>query len=146
MNVVERNVNIKLNSTILPTDGETENYEMWLNGSFIQKSGKTYLRYEEVLDEKTIRTTVKMDNNQALILRSGEVKMRLPFNTVQNELGHYDTLYGSLPVITKTHQLSHEHNEEGLIKGYFNVQYDLIISDQSVGKYTLEIQYSEVQK
>lgn len=146
MNVVERNVNIKLNSTILPTDGETENYEMWLNGSFIQKSGKTYLRYEEVLDEKTIRTTVKMDNNQALILRSGEVKMRLPFNTVQNELGHYDTLYGSLPVITKTHQLSHEHNEEDLIKGFFNVQYDLIISDQSVGKYTLEIQYSEVQK
>ncbi len=146
MSEVEKNVKIKLNSTILPTDGESETYEMWLNGTYIEKSGKTYLRYEEVLNENKIRTTVKMANENALILRSGGVKMRLPFNTLQNQNGHYDTQYGTLPIVTDTHRLNHEHNNQNVINGKFHVQYDLIISGQSVGKYTLEIQYSEGQK
>ncbi|MFL0506769.1 DUF1934 domain-containing protein [Ureibacillus sp. 179-F W5.1 NHS] len=146
MSVVETDVKIKLNSTIIPTDGESEKYEMWLSGTFIKKSGKTYLRYVEELEEKKIRTTVKFGDKQALILRSGGVKMRLPFNASQDERGHYDTQFGTLPIITRTHQLAHEYHEESLISGTFNVQYDLIISGQSVGKYTLEIQYSEGQK
>ncbi|HWK23028.1 MAG TPA: DUF1934 domain-containing protein [Ureibacillus sp.] len=145
MNSVETNVKIKLNTTILPADGETENYEMWLNGLFIKKSGKTYLRYVEELNEQKVRTTVKLGNEQALILRSGGIKMRLPFNTSHEESGHYDTQYGTLPIETKTHQLAHEYNEDNLINGSFNVQYDLMINGQSVGKYTLEIHYSEGQ-
>ncbi|RUL53130.1 MULTISPECIES: DUF1934 domain-containing protein [Lysinibacillus] len=146
MNTFEKSVKIKLNSTIQPIDGEPENYEMWLNGSYINKAGKTYLRYEEVLDDKSIQTTVKMDNLQALILRSGGVKMRLPFNSEKQESGHYDTQFGTLPILTETHQLTHDHEEEHGINGNFKVQYDLIISGQSVGKYTLEIHYSEGQK
>lgn len=146
MNSDETNVKIKLNSTISPIDGEVESYEMWLSGSIIKKSGKMYLRYVEELDEKQIRTTVMMDSDQALIVRSGGVKMRLPFNPVQEERGHYDSQFGMLPIVTKTHHLVHENNEETIISGTFNVQYDLIINGQSVGKYTLEIQYSEGQK
>lgn len=146
MSMEETKVKIKLNSTILPIDGEQENYEMWLDGSLVKKSGKTYLRYVEQLEEKEIRTTVKMGNDQALILRGGGVKMRLPFNTIQEEIGEYDTQYGSLPIVTKTQHLSYDFIEDNLMSGKFNVQYDLIISGQSVGKYTLEIHYSEVQK
>lgn len=146
MTQVEKNVKIKLNSTISPHNGEEERYEMWLNGSFIEKSGKLYLRYDEIIEDKTIHTTVKMANEQALILRGGDVKMRLPFNTFQKERGHYDTQYGTIPLIVKTHKLKHEHNKDGIINGTFKTQYDLIISGQSVGKYTLEIHYSEGQK
>lgn len=146
MTQVETNVKIKLNSTILPQDGEEERYEMWLNGSFIEKSGKQYLRYDELLEDKTIHTTVKMANGQALILRGGDVKMRLPFNTIQQERGHYDTQFGTIPLIVKTRQLLHEHSSGEIINGTFKIQYDLIVSGQSVGQYTLEIHYSEGQK
>ncbi len=61
-----------------------------------------YLRYEEVLDGKSIRTTVRMNDDKALILRSGGVNMRLPFNVQMKENGHYDTEVGTLPIITKT--------------------------------------------
>ncbi|QCR31386.1 DUF1934 domain-containing protein [Lysinibacillus sp. SGAir0095] len=145
MSMEETKVKIKLNSTILPIDGEKENYEMWLDGSLVKKSGKSYLRYVEQLEEKEIRTTVKMGNDQALILRGGGVKMRLPFNVIQDEIGEYDTQYGSLPIVTKTLHLSYDFNEEKSMNGKFYVQYDLVISGQSVGKYTLEIHYSEVQ-
>ena len=146
MSIEETKVKIRLNSTILPIDGEEENYEMWLDGSLVKKSGKMYLRYVEQLEEKEIRTTVKMGNEDAFILRGGGVKMRLPFNTMQEEIGEYDTQFGSMPIITKTQHLSYNYNEDNHVSGKFDVQYDLIISGQSVGKYTLEIQYSEVQK
>ncbi|MCM3389543.1 DUF1934 domain-containing protein [Ureibacillus chungkukjangi] len=146
MSMEETKVKIKLNSTILPIDGEKENYEMWLDGALVKKSGKSYLRYVEQLEEKEIRTTVKMGNEDAFILRGGGVKMRLPFNTIKEEIGEYETQFGSMPIITKTKHLSYDYNEDNQLSGKFNVQYDLIISGQSVGKYTLEIQYSEVQK
>jgi len=142
MNDVEKNVKVKLQSTITPTDGESESYELWLQGSFIQKSDKMYLRYEEVLDGNSIRTTVRMNNDKALILRSGGVNMRLPFNVQVQENGHYETQFGNLPINTKTNRLIHVHNDQ-TIQGTFNVNYDLIISGQVVGKYNLEIQYSE---
>ncbi|MFC7685859.1 DUF1934 domain-containing protein [Ureibacillus sp. GCM10028918] len=145
MNNAETKVKIKLNSTILPIDGDKENYEMWLDGSLVKKSGKTYLRYVEQLEEKEIRTTVKMGSEQALILRGGGVKMRLPFNTIQEEIGEYDSQFGSLPIVTKTRHLSYDYKEGQILSGKFNVQYDLILSGQAVGKYTLEIHYSEVQ-
>ena len=96
-----------------------------------------------MLDDKTIHTTVKMANDQALILRGGDVKMRLPFNTLQKERGHYDTQFGTIPIIVQTHQLNHQQLNDEVISGTFTTQYDLIISGQSVGQYTLEIHYSE---
>ncbi|HWL22858.1 MAG TPA: DUF1934 domain-containing protein [Ureibacillus sp.] len=140
---VEKQVKIKLISSIIPTDGEAESYELWLQGSFIQKTDKMYLRYEEVLDGKSIRTTVRMNGDHALILRNGGVNMRLPFNMQTIENGHYETQFGTLPITTKTNQLTHQHNEEASVTGRFQINYDLIIGGQAVGEYNLDIQYSE---
>lgn len=142
---VEKNVKIKVILTIRPIYGNEETYELWLQGTWMKKDGKMYLRYDEILEDQTIHTTVKINNDKALILRSGAVNMRLPFSLESKQNGHYDTMYGTLPLQTKTHRLGFEHTEENNISGRFNVQYDLIISGQSVGHYTLEIQYTEGQ-
>ena len=114
---------------------------MWLQGTFIEKSGTHYLRYEEVQEEQTIRTTVKLTGDQAFIMRSGAVNMRLPLNTTQQERGRYESRFGLIPLMTETHQLSYERLEAG---GQFKTRYDLIIDGASVGNYTLEINYTEV--
>lgn len=142
---VGKKVEIKLVSAIVPTDGERETYEMWLQGSFIEKAGKSYLRYEEVQEEQSIRTVVKLTDEQAFIMRSGGVNMRLPLNTKQKAVGHYESVYGSLPLMTQTHQLAFQANQGSNVSGRFRTQYDLIIDGTSVGNYTLEIHYSEVQ-
>ena len=141
MNDVGTEVKIKLVSSIIPTDGELETYEMWLQGTFIEKSGTQYLRYEEVQEDQTIRTTVKLTNHQSFIMRSGGVNMRLPLNTTQKGRGRYESTYGTIPLVTKTHQLSYERQKTS---GQFKTQYDLIIGGSSVGNYTLEINYTEV--
>jgi len=85
-NEARSQVNIKLISTIRPIDGESESQEMWLTGQLLEKAGSLYLKYEEVLDDKIIHTTMKLGNERALIMRAGAVNMRLPLNIWNNRL------------------------------------------------------------
>ncbi len=140
-----KTVKIKLVSSIIPTEGELEKYEMWLEGSCVEKGGSLYLRYEEVQEDLQIQTTIKLNKERSFIMRSGDVNMRLPINLNTRENGHYESPFGSLPIITDTHQLAIEVMESDKVSGRFLTQYDLIIGGNSVGKYTLEIQFTEVQ-
>lgn len=142
MSEQEKKVKIKLVSTILPTEGERETYEMWLEGTILRKAGNDYLRYEEVQQDQTIRTTIKLAGHDTVILRNGAVKMRMPLNMERSEIGHYDSMYGSLPLETTTHQLAIEAQVDGSTR--FITQYDLRVAGNSVGNYTLEIHFTEV--
>lgn len=137
-------VKIKLITKIRPIEGEPETYEMWLQGSYIEKLDNAYLRYEEVQDGQSIRTTMKLGNDQALIIRGGAVNMRLPLNKHDEQLGNYESEFGSLPVITRTHALEFQRQSSDEKSGRFSVQYDLIMGGQMVGNYTVNIQFTEV--
>lgn len=142
VNEEKSQVNIKLISTIRPIDGESETLEMWLDGQLINKADSLYLKYEEVQDEKTIRTTMKLDKERALIMRAGAVKMRLPLNIFEQQIGHYESEFGSMPLVTQTKNMLFTRHE---IRGDFHVQYDLLMGGQNVGNYTLDITFTEVQ-
>lgn len=140
-NVLADNVKIKLISSITPTEGEEERYEMWLHGTLVERAGTPYIKYEEVQENQKIETTIKCTSEKALILRSGAVKMRLPLNSVAVQDGHYENMYGQIPLQTKTTTLLFEQEEN---KGRFLANYDLLINGESVGHYKLELQYQEV--
>lgn len=142
VNEEKSQVNIKLISTIRPIDGESETVEMWLNGQLITKADSLYLKYEEMQDEKTIRTTMKLDKERALIMRAGAVKMRLPLNIFEQQIGHYESEFGSMPLVTQTKNMLFTRHE---MRGDFHVQYDLLMGGQNVGNYTLDITFTEVQ-
>lgn len=139
-----KTVKIKLVSSIIPTEGELEKYEMWLEGSCIEKGGNHYLRYEEIQEDIRIQTTIKLNESRGFINRSGGVNMRLPLNPGMRENGHYESPFGSLPLTTNTHQLAIDITQNESVSGRFNAQYDLIIGGDSVGRYTLDIQFMEV--
>ncbi|MEX3745232.1 MULTISPECIES: DUF1934 domain-containing protein [Lysinibacillus] len=141
-NEARSQVNIKLISTIRPIDGESESYEMLLTGQLLEKAGSMYLKYEEVQEDKTIRTTMKLGNEQALIMRAGAVKMRLPLNIIEQQTGHYESEFGSMPLVIDTKKMTYTKQA---ISGDFHVQYDLLMGGQSVGNYTLDITFTEVQ-
>ncbi|MCL1697538.1 MULTISPECIES: DUF1934 domain-containing protein [unclassified Lysinibacillus] len=141
-NEARSQVNIKLISTIRPIDGESEGYEMWLTGQLLEKAGSIYLKYEEVQEDKTIRTTMKLGDEQALIMRNGALKMRLPLNVMEQQIGHYESEFGSMPLVIDTKEMTFTKQS---VSGDFHVQYDLLIGGQSVGNYTLDITFTEVQ-
>ncbi|OEC00887.1 hypothetical protein GY31_15700 [Lysinibacillus sphaericus] len=142
VNEEKSQVNIKLISTIRPIDGESETLEMWLDGQLINKADSLYLKYEEMQDDKTIRTTMKLDTERALIMRAGAVKMRLPLNIFEQQIGHYESELGSMPLVTQTKNMLFTRHE---MRGEFHVQYDLLMGGQNVGNYTLDITFTEVQ-
>lgn len=139
-----KTVKIKLVSSIIPTEGELEQYEMWLEGSCVEKGNSHYLRYEEVQEDLQIQTTIKLNEASSFIMRKGGVNMRLPLNPDLRENGHYDSPFGSLPLVTDTHQLAIEVVQSEKVSGQFKTQYDLIIGGNSVGHYKLDIQFTEV--
>ena len=140
-NELANNVKIKLISSITPIEGEEERYEMWLHGTLVERAGTPYIKYEEVQEDQKIETTIKCTSEKALILRKGAVKMRLPLNSVAVQDGHYENMYGQIPLQTKTTELLFEREEA---KGRFLANYDLLINGASVGHYKLELQYQEV--
>lgn len=141
-NETKSQVNIKLISTICPIDGESETIEMWLNGHLLEKTGSMYLRYDEVQEDKTISTTIKLGEKQALIMRAGAIKMRLPLNIVEQQIGHYESEFASMPLVIHTKEMTFTKQA---VSGNFYVQYDLLMSGQSVGNYTVDITFTEVQ-
>ncbi len=141
-NEIRSQVNIKLVSTIRPSDGESDSYEMWLKGQLLEKAGSLYLKYDEVQEDKTIRTTMKLGHEKALIMRAGSVNMRLPLNIIEQQKGHYESEFGSMPLIIDTKKITFTKQA---LSGDFHVQYDLLMGGQSVGNYTLDITFTEVQ-
>ena len=137
---MSQQVKVRLKTTIQQPHEEPETYELWASGLLYNKGSNYYLKYEEIQEEQTIKTTVKMGESEALVLRSGGVKMRLPFLIDMEQIGSYESEYGSLMIHTKTHQMTFEKNEQD---GHFIVQYDFIVSGQPVGEYTLEFHYTE---
>lgn len=133
---------IKLATTIRHPDQERETFELWVEGTSIQKQGQSYLTFEEVQDAGNIRTTVRMGDNEALILRGGAVKMRLPFLLNKKQRGSYDGGFGSLAIMVDTKQL-HFSRDEANESGRFLVEYNLLTDGQLVGEYTLEFTYTE---
>ncbi|QUG40453.1 DUF1934 domain-containing protein [Psychrobacillus sp. INOP01] len=135
---LQKIVNIRLLSAIRHPNVQEETINLETKGTLTLKGNQYYLVYEEMQDEKIIRTTVKLSGKTALILRSGGVKMRLPFERGELQTGSYDTPYGTLMITTNT---KHLHFEDG----HFQIEYELIINDEVAGTYTLELIYTEAE-
>lgn len=135
---LKKSVNVRLLSTVQHPDVPKESFDIRTTGVLTLKGEQPYLVYDEVQNEKAVRTTVKLDKKSALILRSGGVKMRLPFQMGELQTGSYETGYGTLMITTNT---KHLHFEDG----HFQVGYDLLINDEVAGTYTLELTYTEAE-
>jgi len=137
---MNQQVKVKLKTTIRQPNEEPEVYELWAPGSLITKGEKVYLKYAEMQDDKNVNTTVRMGEKEALVMRSGGLNMRLPFVLNAEQNGSYESEYGVLLVTTSTQSMTFEQNEND---GRFVVQYDLNVSGEPVGEYTLEFHYTE---
>ncbi len=133
---IKKSVNVRLLSTIKHTDTAAETFEIQTTGELTIKGEQPYLVYEEIQNEKAVKTTVKLSSDSALILRSGGLKMRLPFVKGELQTGSYDSGYGAMMITTNTKQLQFGN-------GSFRVEYDLLINEEVVGTYILELIYTE---
>ncbi|RFU70863.1 DUF1934 domain-containing protein [Peribacillus saganii] len=136
-----KSVAITLKTTI-HNGGETQTYELVLSGTQMFKSSALYLQFEEASENGTIKTTIKYTKEEALLMRSGAVKMRQVFRPGELTNGHYQSIYGTLPMITTTHEMAHKISQDNSEEIIF--RYNLEMNGDSLGLYKMSIKYREV--
>jgi len=137
-----RPVQIRLHSSIKHPGQDKETHEIQATGRYIEKINSLYLKYEEEQDGQKIQTTVKLDDSEAFIMRSGAVKMRLPFDTERTSTGEYGNGPATMKLLVKTNRLEFKKKED-LGNGHFNVAYELHAEGSLLGTYEITITYSE---
>jgi uncharacterized beta-barrel protein YwiB (DUF1934 family) len=134
-------------TTKVQHEEKADTFELALFGRYYEKGNAAFLKYDEVLEDGTIHTIVKLSHDDALILRSGALKMRLPFNRNVKKNGSYVSPYGTMLLSTETKQLEHDKEHSGeLVEGTFSIQYDLWMQDSIAGNYEMVIHYKEVEE
>jgi uncharacterized beta-barrel protein YwiB (DUF1934 family) len=134
---------IKVRTTI-SQGKEQETYELTTFGRFQQKGQSFYLLYEEVMDVGKVKTTVKFSEEDAVILRSGAVNMRLAFKLNHVMRGHYESPYGTMETITDTKKIDHQQTNES--SGKLDLLYGFTMQGDPAGTYHMEITYKEDAK
>ncbi|MBM7585215.1 uncharacterized beta-barrel protein YwiB (DUF1934 family) [Bacillus pakistanensis] len=139
----EKQIPVKIHlRTDIQHGDEKDSFELFAFGRYYKKGDTAYLKYDEVQEEGTVHTIIKMASENALILRSGAVKMRLSFNKAHELNGSYETEIGTLLLTTTTNKLTYEEYEENN-SGEFQVHYELHMQGSSVGKYYMVISFKE---
>lgn len=131
-----RKVNVRLQSLIRHEGQDVEPHELTASGVLIEKAGKTYLQFEENQNEQQIRTTVKLDKEDALIMRKGAVQMRLPFTAGEIRPGTYGNGPASFNLLVKTTKLE-------VTEQRFTAHYELHAEGALLGTHELLITYTE---
>lgn len=127
------------------TIDQQETFELMVFGTYFEKGNAAYLRYEEAMEEGSVRTIVKMAAKDALILRGGAVKMRLPFELNRKLNGSYEMPFGQFKTVTKAKRLDYSYEKEKG-KGHFDVLYDFSMEGSPTSTYQLEIAFQEEKK
>lgn len=133
-------VKIKLKSAIQHPGQETDKYELEIEGTIVEKAGSRYLRYEEEQNRELIKTMIKLDPEDAIVMRTGAIRMRLPFKLNDKRVGTYANgpLAMDLIVVTKALFIKSEQKA-----GEFHVHYDMHSEQSLLGSYQLTIHYAE---
>jgi len=138
-------VDIQLHSSIRHPEQKTETYELQAAGRIIRKQSALYVKYDETHQGASTQTTLKITNRDALILRSGAVKMRLPLDLEQIREGEYTN--GPVKFALQVKTIGLEFKEEiPEVSGQFFVHYELHTESSLLGTYKLRITYTEGTK
>lgn len=141
--VLDNQIPVKINVKTTIHDGNSKDtFELTAVGRYYKKGNARYLQYEEEMDVGMVKTIVKMTEDDGLILRSGSIKMRLPFKMHQSLRGNYTTPYGVFNLKTLTKRMVHEFKEE-TSTGSIDLMYDLNMQGAKAGAYHLTIAFEE---
>lgn len=137
-------VKIHIKTAIDQGDG-TETYELIAFGRYQKTDSAQYLRYEEAMEVGNVNTTLKITEEEMLILRNGPVKMRMTFRLGQPISGTYSTPLGFMEIVTEAKKLHYSINETERA-GTVSLKYDLTVQGALAGTYQLEINFKEEGK
>ncbi|WAA12209.1 DUF1934 domain-containing protein [Fervidibacillus halotolerans] len=130
--------------TRMEQEGNIENMELILFGKFYEKGSTSYLIYDEIKEEGTVRTIVKYQKETLQIIRKGAVNMRLAFQREGKSGGSLQTNVGTFLLQTVTDSLKF-HWDQKIKQGIIKINYQFFMEQMEVGYYQLSFTFKEAQ-
>lgn len=118
---------------------EGEDGETVLNttGSVVQEDGYLLIRFEEELEENiTIKTAVKVYESHVQLSRSGDLTMEQKFELKKQHDGEYRVMGKSFDLHVYTHALSLENNT-------LSIRYTMFVGGEDLGMFDFILSYKK---
>ena len=123
---------------------DQEQLEMITSGSYFEKNGKRYIRYDEVQEgqEDVVRNLLKIEDNSLELTRRGFTSVHMVFEKDKKNESYYDTPFGSLLVGVSATHVNVQQEEDSL---EVKVKYALEINYEFVADCSISIHASSRQ-
>jgi uncharacterized beta-barrel protein YwiB (DUF1934 family) len=133
----KRNVRLQITSR-----SEGHVIEQTFKAELYVKGDNCYYRYYET-DENMGRTitTLKVEPQQIRIIRHGDIQSEQTFALQSHKSFYYQTPQGRLELTTYTHEINLSLTDQ---VGTISWSYDLLVSDDLSGTYSLTVEISEL--
>lgn len=135
---MKKDVILKILSSQQFVNCDVENVDLTTQASFYQKNGKYYISYDEseVTGLGNTKTTLKVDGNNATMIRTGEYAAQMKFIEHKKAVGLYETITGPMTISTYTSRVENNITQDG---GTFSVEYTIELENSLVGEHAFEM-------
>jgi len=141
----ENNVTVSILSVQSLPDGEEERLEQERPG-YLRRTEKGWvLSYQEAPDSGLgdTRTTLRLEEDRAALLRTGETASRLAFRAGEEDTSLYETPYGKLSMTVRTERLLVELDDHG---GRVEIDYQMELGGAPAGSFRLRVTVREGER
>lgn len=121
-------------------DGNTEVIESKCDGQYYEKNGKHYLLYEELTENGTVKSIIKVSDELLEVIKKGAANSHLFYQAGETVKCNYDTPFGCIPIDINTKNLD-IYVENHHIKVV--VSYVMFCDEKQIAKCKLQINAKE---
>lgn len=140
MRQLDQNIRIQT-LQVIKRDGETDEFEYETNGTWQEKRQVEYIRYDEQIEDITIHVTLKIQDGEVKLMRSGEIKQNLHFVEGKDTVSLYEIPAGKIPLTVRTLSINHFIQPE---MSKLKIRYELFQDEEKMGNYLYQITYKEL--
>ena len=92
---MKKNVLVTFSSNNQYEAAESDAVVFQTAGTFYDKDGKFYLKYDEEINDVTVSNTLKIEDKKVTIMRFGEVNTQITVEQGKKHLNYYETPEGT---------------------------------------------------
>lgn len=93
-------------------DGKLQTIESFFRGERLEKNGSHYVKFSEFEIFGDSRGTIKVSDDEVIILKSGDVVSNMRFREKERFRSRYHTVYGDFDMSLYTHKISKRVSDE----------------------------------
>lgn len=118
-------VKLKIKTSQYLDGSDFQTIESYYNGEQIEKNGNIYITFSEFDTSKERSSTIKISDEEVLLLKSGDITTRMKFREDRDFRSKYRTPYGVFDMNLHTYKISKRISDKEL---KLNLDYKISIS------------------